>query len=90
MDNPHKRVTTTEPLAIKGGQFPMRVRNEGGWNRKTELVKCPNYATSFIVTAYYPSQQLLAALAKDHPNKLEHPDYIASAPQFTRVEDCDL
>lgn len=88
MDKPHQQVVTTNPVAIKEGQLRIHVRNEHPWHRKSETVKCPSCPTSFVVTANFPTEQFFAALARDHADKREHPDYIASEPAFTHVEEC--
>lgn len=89
MDNPHKQVITTYPVAIKQGQMRLHVIPYGTWHRREVTLKCPRCETSFFLTDGFPQAQVLAILLKQHENRQEHPDYIPSAAEWTRVEDCD-
>ncbi len=88
MNNPHKQVLTTYPVAIKHGQGRLHIPSLIPWHAKSEAVKCPDCETVFIVTDGFPKVQFLDAVAKQHKNHEEHPDYIASAPEWTKIADC--
>jgi len=88
MDKPHKQVITTYPVAIKSGQSRLHVASPIPWHARCENVKCPDCETVFIVSDGFPKAQLLESLKKQHNNKEEHPDHIASAPEWTRITDC--
>lgn len=89
MDEPHKQVVTTYPVAIKSGQTRVHVKNERPWHAKSEEVKCPKCETVFIVTDGFPKALLLEALEVQHKNQEVHPDFIPSEPTWTRVIECD-
>jgi hypothetical protein len=89
MDKPHKQVVTTYPVALKYGQGRLHVPNPIPWHAQSETVKCPEYETLFLLTSGFPKVQFLQTLKKQHENKEQHPDLIASAPEWTSVSDCD-
>jgi hypothetical protein len=89
MDKPHKQVITTYPVAIKHGQGRLHVPNPIPWHVHSEAIKCPTCETVYIVTSGFPRVELFKTLEKQHADKNEHPDHIASAPEWTRVADCD-
>lgn len=89
MNKPHKQVVTTSPVAIRQGQARLHVADEHPWHRITRIVKCPKCEVAYIATGDFPKEQLLTALEKQHQNREEHPDYFPSAPEFTRIDDCE-
>lgn len=89
MDIPHKQVITTYPVAIKSGQRRLHVPNPVPWHLKSGSIKCPQCEIVFIVTEGFPRDQFLEILKKQHERNEKHPDYIASAPEWTRVSECD-
>jgi hypothetical protein len=89
MDKPHKQVVTTYPVAVKNSQSRLHVPDPIPWHSRCEYVKCPKCETVYIVDVEFPRVQLLSALEKHHADKQEHPDHIPSAPEWTRVENCD-
>lgn len=88
MNKPHKRVTTTYPVAIKHGQGRVHVPDPIPWHVRCEHVKCPECDTIYILTEGFPRVQFLETLRKQHESKQEHPDFIPSAPEWTQVSDC--
>jgi len=90
MDKPHQQVVTTYPVAIKEGQGRIHVPASDiiPWHHASEKIKCPNCESTYIVNTEYPKVDFLAALERHHKNNQEHPDYVASAPEWTRLEDC--
>jgi pyrimidine deaminase RibD-like protein len=89
MDMPHEQVVTTYPVAIKMGQRRLHVPNPIPWHVRSQTIKCPDCETTFIVTEGFPQQQLFETLKQQHRSDTLHPDYIASAPEWTRVAACD-
>jgi hypothetical protein len=89
MDKPHKQLITTYPVAIKHGQRQVHIPNPIPWHAQSEAIKCPKCEIIYIVTSGFPRVQLLQALEKQHASKQEHPDHIASAPEWTTVSECD-
>ena len=89
METPHKEVVTTYSVAIKSGQKRVHVREERPFHAFPRRVKCPDCETVFIVDREFSDQDVLDALAKHHQAKVDHPDYIASQPAWTHIEDCD-
>jgi hypothetical protein len=89
MDKAHKQVVTTYPVALKYGQGRLHVPNPIPWHAQTEAVRCPNCETIFLLTSGFPKLQFFEALEKQHKNNEQHPDFIPSAPEWTRIEDCD-
>lgn len=88
MDNPHKQVVTTYPVAIKFGQARVHVQNPIPWHANSQGFQCPQCETIFIVTEGFPKAQLLAALESQHKNEEIHPDVIPSEPIWTTIADC--
>ncbi len=89
MDKPHNQVVATSPVAIKSGQTRIHVSDSHHpWHRFVESVQCPECDAVYIVTVGFPMKQFLETLKNQHKNKEEHPDYIASDPEFTNVSDC--
>jgi hypothetical protein len=89
MDKPHKQVVATSPVAIKSGQTRIHVSDSHHpWHRFVESVHCPDCETVYIVTTGFSTKQFLETLKKHHKDKEEHPDYIASDPEFTSVSAC--
>ena len=43
----------------------------------------------YSLTEGFPRMLFLATMTKLHQNKEEHPDFIPSAPEWTKVSDCD-
>ena len=93
MDAKHKRVVTTNPIAIKNGQSRVHVPDQIPWHAFTQAVKCPECETVYVVAADsvlgIPTAKLLEVVKEQHKNKQEHPDYISFDPAFTTVSDCD-
>jgi hypothetical protein len=93
MDAKHKRVVTTNPIAIKHGQSRVHAPHPIPWHAFTQAVKCPECETVYVVAADsvlgIPAQKLLDVVNEQHKNKQEHPDYIAFDTAFTNVSDCD-
>jgi hypothetical protein len=89
MDKPHKQLITTYPVAIKSGQSRLYIPNPIPWHAHSEYIQCPKCDTIFIVTSGFPRVELLKTLEKQHESQKEHPDYIASAPEWTREAVCD-
>ena len=93
MDEPHKQVITTSPVALKAQQRRLHIADEHPWHRFTDSVKCPNCETTFILTGVetgrFPPEQVLAILKNQHENHEEHPDLISSDPSFTSIAECD-
>lgn len=87
MDRPHKQVVTVYPLAIKKGQTRVHVRNPIPWHSKKEEIKCPKCDAVFIVDEGF--QKLLGMLEAQHKNRQQHPDFISSDPNWTRLCECD-
>jgi hypothetical protein len=88
MDKPHKQVVTTYPIALKFGQTRLHVASPIPWHARSEAIQCPDCKTVFIVTDGYPKLEFFNELKKQHDKHEAHPDYIASAPQWTRIEEC--
>jgi hypothetical protein len=88
MDKLHKQVVTTYPVAIKSGQSRLRVASPIPWHARCENMKCPDFETVFIVTDGFPKVQFLETLNKHHEIKIQHPNYIASEPEWTKIADC--
>lgn len=88
MEALHKQVITTYPVAIKSGQRRVHIPNPIPWHLRSESVRCPECETVFIVTEGFPRDQFSEALKRQHERGEEHPDYIASAPEWTTVADC--
>lgn len=89
MDKPHKQVIASSPVAIKSGQTRIHVSDSHHpWHRFVESVECPECDVVYIVTVGFPMEQFLETLKKQHKNKEDHPDHIASEPAFTNVSDC--
>lgn len=89
MDKPHKQLITTYPVAIRNSQSRLHIPNPIPWHAQSEYIKCPKCDAIFIVTNGFPKVELLKALEKQHDNHTAHPDYIASAPEWTRETVCD-
>jgi hypothetical protein len=93
MDEPHKQLVTTSPVALKKGQSRLHIADEHPWHRIADTVECPKCETVFILTGLetgrFPKEQLLALLEKHHEDSESHPDFIASDPAFTDIADCD-
>ena len=93
MDEPHKQVVTTAPVALKNKQRRLHIADEHPWHRFTDSVKCPKCDTTFILTGVetgkFPKEQVLAILERQHEARQEHPDLIPSDPAFTDIADCD-
>jgi hypothetical protein len=89
METPHKQVVTSYPIAIKSGQRRIHVREERPFHAFVRPVKCPDCSTVFIADRELSDQDVLDALAKHHHAKVDHPDYIASQPVWTQIEDCE-
>lgn len=89
MEKPHKRVITTYPVAIKHGQGRIHVPDPIPWHVLSEHVQCPHCDTIYILTVGFPKVQFLETLRKQHESKQSHPDFIPSAPEWTKVSDCD-
>src|SRR5580692_4954223 len=89
MNKPHKRVTTTYPVAIKHGQGRVHVPDPIPWHVHNEHVQCPECDIIFILTGGFPKVQFLETLRKQHQDKELLPDFIPSAPEWTQVSDCD-
>jgi hypothetical protein len=89
LNRPHKRVTTTCPVAIKHGQGRLHVPDPIPWHVHDEHVKCPDCDTIYILTSRFPKVLFFETLSKQHQNKEDHPDFIPSAPESTKVSDCD-
>jgi Zn-finger nucleic acid-binding protein len=87
MDEPHKQIVTTYPVALKSGQKRIHVADEHPWHRFGNDVKCPQCETVFIVSGDFP--KVMEILEQHHAKKQSHPDYIASAPDWTDTADCD-
>jgi hypothetical protein len=88
METPHKQVVTTHPVAIKSGQRRVHIPNPIPWHAKSDVVQCPECDTAFIVTQGFSKTHLLETLIRQHEQGEDHPDYIASAPEWTSVADC--
>ncbi len=91
MDKPHKEVMTTHPVAIKKGQGQIHVRagNLIPWHSRAAEIKCPKCDVIYIVGSGYPDGDFILTVLNHHKDQQEHPDYIASAPQWTHVIECD-
>lgn len=89
MEKSHKQIVTSYPAAIKAGQGRIHVSNPIPFHAKCENVDCPQCSTSFIVSEGFSRAQLLEILAEHHQRQQEHPDFIASAPEWTQIVDCD-
>jgi len=89
LNRPHKRVTTTCPVAIKHGQGRLHVPDPIPWHVHDEHVKCPDCDTIYILTSRFPKVLFFETLSKQHQKKEDHPDFIPSAPESTKVSDCD-
>jgi hypothetical protein len=89
MDKPHKQVITSYPVAIKYGQSRLHVASPIPWHAHSEAIKCPKCETVYIVTSGFPRVELLQALEEHHENQKEHPDHIASAPEWTHLAECN-
>lgn len=89
MDKPHKQVIATSPVAINRGQTRIHVIPFGTWHRREEILKCPQCETEFFLTDAFPKDKVLQILEKHHKNREEHPDFIASDPAFTHIENCE-
>jgi hypothetical protein len=90
MDQLHKQVMTTSPVAIKAGQTRIHIPVQAmhPWLRDVETIKCPNCDTNYVVYANLPRQALNDILIDHHTNKREHPDFIPSTT-FWHLADCD-
>lgn len=89
METPHKEVVTTYPVAIKSAQRRVHVPNPIPWHAKSGAVQCPECETVFIVTQGFPRTRLLETLKRQHEQGKDHPDYIASEPEWTHITECD-
>jgi hypothetical protein len=89
MSKKHLRVVTTYPVAIKHGQGRIHVPDPIPWHIREEHIKCPECETIFSVTEGFAQVEFLKALKKNHEDKQEHPDYITSAPEWTKVLACE-
>jgi hypothetical protein len=91
MDKPHKEVRTTYPVAIKKGQERIHVRGENliPWHARADELKCPKCDAVYIASSNYPSEDLLLEMLNHHRDQLEHPDYVASAPAWTHIRECN-
>lgn len=89
MEKLHKQVVTTYPVAIKHGQGRLHVQDPIPWHVRCEHIKCPQCETIFIVTDGFPKVQFLEELARQHKVQEQHPDCIPSAPDWTRIVECD-
>lgn len=93
MDKPHKQVVTTYPVAIRKGQGQVHVLNERPFHAFSQTIKCPTCAAEFIVASDskdFSPADFLTALAKHHTAQQgQHLYYIASAPEWTSIADCD-
>lgn len=88
LDKPHKQVVTTYPVAIRFGQTRLHVASPIPWHARSEAIKCPDCETVYIVTEGFPRVQFFTSLRQQHDLSQPHPDYIASEPAWTRIENC--
>jgi hypothetical protein len=89
MDKPHKQVDSSSPVAIKSGQTRIHVSDSHHpWHRFVGSVQCPDCETIYIVTNGFPLDKFMEILKKQHQSKAEHPDYIASDPDFASTSEC--
>lgn len=89
MNRPHKRVITTYPVAIKNKQGRVHVPDPIPWHINSEAVQCPECDAVYILTSGFSKVQFLQTLREQHQRNESHPDFIPSAPEWTRVSDCD-
>ncbi len=87
----HKQVTTTSPVAVKIGQKRLHISATSyhPWHRVSDNVQCPDCETIFAVTREFSREKFLEVLKENHEKREEHPDLIASEPEFTDISDCD-
>lgn len=93
MDEPHKQIVTTAPVALRNNQRRLHIADDHPWHRFTDLVECPECGATFILTGVetgrFPKEKVIAILEKQHETQKDHPDYIPSESAFTSVVDCD-
>lgn len=89
MDQPHKQVVTTYPVAIKARQGRIHVLNSIPWHPDAGTLNCPKCDTMYILTLGFPTDKLLKTLEENHASKQDHPDYVPSDETWTRVADCN-
>jgi hypothetical protein len=88
MDQPHKQIMTTNPVAIRMGQGRVHVQNPIPWHYKSDAVQCPECEVVFLASVGFPQEKLLEALKKHHANNQPHPDVIPSEPTWPTIIDC--
>jgi hypothetical protein len=89
MDKPHKKIVTTYPVAIMVGQTRIHIPDPIPWHVGSQILKCQKCETEFITTSGFPIADLQVELNQHHEKGVEHPDYLSSAPEWTRIADCD-
>lgn len=89
MEKQHKQLATTSPVAIKSGQRRVHIPSPIPWHPDAGAVKCPKCDAIFVLTQGFPAEKLIQDLDAQHKKGQSHPDFFASDPHFTHLEDCD-
>jgi hypothetical protein len=89
MDNPHKQVVTTYPVAIRMGQGRVHVQHPIPWHYQSDAVQCPECEAVFIASEGFAEVKLFAELKKHHADHQDHPDMIPLEPTWTKIAECN-
>jgi hypothetical protein len=86
----HKKVMTTHPMAYRLGQTRVHPGITTPWVTSVEHLKCPDCDVMYIVTNGFDKQKFLETLAEQHKAAKQHPDYIPTDPDLTKLPmECD-
>ena len=85
MNPDHRRVQTTEPVAIKIGQGRLHIPEP----RPAIICECPDCETNYSLFGGFSEERVLLELKDDHEHRREHRDLIELVTGATPCPPCD-